>query len=146
MKGKSLAAITSTLTGKPYALGDPGAGYDCFNLVHQYLTLKGADLPTQFEGETIRTYADLFRRAPVKAKKLMVEYVASVTDEIPVSRAFAGDILLLALKERKAPAFLGIHGGGGNVLLSSPEHGVTVCPLGKYEIRRAFRCRAPFRL
>lgn len=137
----SFVSITSQLVGRPYALCSACGGMDCFNLIYRYLVLRGYDLPTEYGGVTMDTYGTFFEEDPVRAKQIMVEAVASVLDEIRPAAAFAGDILLLALKDSDAQEFFGIHAGGANMICSSREHGVSTYPLSSYDIRRAFRCR-----
>ena len=135
-----LAEITSCYLMRPYALGSRD-GFDCFSLIHDYLGRVGAELPDEFQGQTLQSYASLFDRDSGEAKRVMVEFVASVTDEIEPHRAFAGDILLLKLTGSEALPFLAIHAGQNLAIAASCEFGVRPWELGHYTIVRAFRCR-----
>ena len=130
----NLAKITEYLVGQGYELGK----MDCFALTIVYLEMRGVKIPGSFRGYTMESYKDLYIDAPVLAKEIMVDCMASITEEIPVSKAFAGDILLL--RYRKSPHFFGIDGGNGNVLLPFEDKGVRVVPLKQYTIERAYRC------
>ena len=130
------------LVGRPYALGDQGRGLDCFSSIYAYMAEAGQELPDEYQGLTLQTYADLFRADPARAKTIMCEFMGAVTDEIEPGKARVGDVLLLKCRTKpEAGPALGIHGGGGNVVTSSREHGVTVYKLKNYTIERAWRCR-----
>ncbi len=145
-QGRSLAAVIGRLIGKPYALGEVDGGLDCFSSIYRYLEERGEDLPDEFQGLTLRNYAELFLDDPARAKAVMVDFMDQVADPIDPARAFAGDVLLLRARdagEQDFP-FLGIHGGGTNVVCSSREHGVTVYQRTNYTIERAWRCRRQY--
>lgn len=131
----NLAIITSKLVGLEYELGR----MDCFSMIINYLILRGETIPDSFQGQTMATYADLFKTDPVRAKEIMLDLMVFLLDEIAVVKAFAGDVLLLELSDY--PPFLAIDGGNGVVVAASPTRGVS--PIGKnlYTVRRAFRCR-----
>lgn len=135
-----LAEISSCLVGRPYALGDAGSGLDCFSLVRQYAVLKGARPADEFQGQRMDTYGALYQQDPAGAKALMLEYLASFTEEIPPGRACAGDILLLNLPDTDTLPFLAI-AAGENVLAAHPGRGVVLISLQPYRIMRAWRCR-----
>ena len=140
--GGSFAAVIGRLVGRPYALGEMGRGLDCFSSIYAYLGEAGQELPDEYQGLTLQTYADLFREDPGRAKEIMCEFMGSVADEIEPGLARVGDVLLLKCRTKpEAGPALGIHGGGGNVVTSSREHGVTVYKLKNYTIERAWRCR-----
>lgn len=141
----SFVSITAQLVGKPYALGNFCNGMDCFNLIYRYLTMRGIPMPTEYNGLTLETYGALFQEDPDEAKRIMVEFIGSILQEIQPGMAFAGDVLLLRLKDSDSQVFLGIHGGGANVICSSCEHGVNPYPLSSYEILRAWKCQQPSR-
>lgn len=141
----SLASIMARLVGRPYCLGDLSRGLDCFSLIYQHIELMGYTMPAEFEGMTLGNYADLFLSDSSRAKEIMLGFVRSMLECIPPSRAFAGDVLVLRIRAQ-GPAmcsaiFLGIHGGGTNVVSATEEHGVSVYPLQGYEIMEAYRCR-----
>ena len=100
-EGRSLAAIIGRLVGIPYVLGGAasGRGLDCFSSIYRYLAELGQDLPDEFKGLTLETYAGLFVEDPLQAKEIMVEFIDSVADPIDLSEAFAGDIHLLRRKD-----------------------------------------------
>lgn len=135
-----LAELTREYIERPYALGRAG-GLDCFSLIYDYLGRRGTELPTEWRGLTLETYAALFEKDPAEAKRIMVEFVDDLLSEIPVPRAFAGDLLLLQLKDSTTLPFLAIHGGQSIAIASSPEFGVRPWDLEHYTIRRAWRCR-----
>jgi len=138
-----LAEVTREYIERPYALGHTaGPGLDCFSLIYDYMGRIGAELPTQWRGLTMQSYACLFERDPAYAKQLMVEFIEEHADEIPPARAFAGDILLLHLcGQPESLPFLAIHGGQTVALAASREFGVRPWDLRHYTIRRAWRCR-----
>lgn len=145
-EGRTFAALISRIVGTPYALGDHARGLDCFSSIYAYMAEAGQELPGEYEGLTLETYADLFRADPGKAKEVMVGFMGAVADEIDPARARVGDVLLLkSISRPEADAFLGIHGGSGHVVCSSREHGVTVYRTKNYKIERAWRCRRQYR-
>ncbi|HQP29941.1 MAG TPA: hypothetical protein PLB81_01325 [Deltaproteobacteria bacterium] len=137
-----LAEISSRLVGLPYALGDAGAGMDCFSLIRQYAVLKGARPAEEFKGQRMDTYGALYLQDPAGAKALMLEYLNTFAAEVPPERACAGDILLLSLPDTDTLPFLAI-AAGEQVLAAHPGRGVILISLQPYRIMRAWRCRQP---
>lgn len=137
-----LAELTTRLVGQPYALGSQ-QGLDCFSAVVEYLRTRGVEVPADFEGHSTTEYKALFLSDPSEAKRLMVELVSSLLDEILPSFAFAGDILLARTpgSETLSQSFLAIHGGNGCMLAATEEKGIYPLPIRVYEIVRAFRIR-----
>jgi len=137
---KSLVSLTRGLVGKQYSLGTD----DCFSLIIKYLRNCGIDIPGEYMGLTMETYADLFRTDPARAKEVMVALMDELMIAARPEEAFAGDILLLALNE--APPFLAIHSGNGRVLAATEGRGVCQLSINRYEIVRVWRCRQQSRL
>lgn len=136
-----IAEITRAYISKPYALGTPGQGLDCFSLVYDYLkTRMGDQIPDTFRGLTLDTYGEVFQADPVGAKSIMVDFISEHLQEIPPGMAFAGDILLLQLTGTDTMPFLAIHGGQSQAVAASPEYGVRPWSLSHYTIKRAWRC------
>lgn len=135
---KPLVELTKDYMGSPYCLGSN----DCFSLIYDYMGKVGVDLPEEWEGLTLLNYAQLFEDDPKEAKDKMIEFVGTVANEIPVGMAFAGDILLLRLKESSdSLPFLAIHGGQTMCIAASKEYGVRAWSLEFYTIERVWRCR-----
>jgi len=134
-----LATFTAAVMGTPYALGSKTG--DCFSLVVSYLDFRDIPIPDAFEGVTLETYADLYAADPAGAKEAMVRFISQTLTEIPVHKAFAGDILLLQLKDSEALPFLAIHGGQSSIIAASPECGVMPWAIDHYIVRRAWTCR-----
>ena len=135
------AGITGRLVGRAYALGGCATGCDCFSLVYLYLQELSLELPDEFEGLTLETYAARFEQDPDGAKEVMVRFISSLLPELEPRFAFAGDLLLLRLRGEEDGRFLGIHGGGTNVICATREDGVAVYPLQGYKILRAWKCQ-----
>jgi hypothetical protein len=96
-----LAELTMKLAGRPYALNEAG-GLDCFSSVAAYLSMRGVEIPEEFEGYSVLDYKDLFLSDPDTAKGLMVELIANLLDEINPHFAMAGDVLLAKPKEAES--------------------------------------------
>jgi len=135
---RPLAEITSQIVGKTYQLGK----VDCFSIIIIYLKMIGCKIPKSFKGETLSTYKDLYINEPEKAKALMIEFMQSLLEEIPVHKTFAGDILLLQLNNDLP--FFGINGGNGKFISACEIQGVQVLPLQYYKILKVFKCRQQF--
>ena len=131
----NLSAISTHLVGRGYDLGT----MDCFSLTLEYLALRGCKIPEEFMGQTRDTYAALYLSDPQRAKAVMIKFMECYTDEIPVSKCFAGDMVLMS-SEGSLP-FLSIDGGNGNCIGATEEFGVRVLPTRAYTIERGFRCR-----
>lgn len=134
-----LAELTREYIARPYALGDR-TGLDCFSLIYDYMIRVGNDLPMEWRGLTLDNYAELFKQDPAEAKRVMVEFVDEHCREIKPGMAFAGDLLLLQLRDSDALPFLAIHGGQSMAIASAEDFGVRPWNLGHYIIRRAWRC------
>lgn len=130
----SLVKITQKLMEQEYSLGET----DCFSTVYHYLQQTGADVPKEWNGLTISTYAGLYLKDPEGAKEIMTEFLNEHLTPVKISRAFAGDILLCNLRghPQKFPA---IHGGNGNIICVTEDRGVTLMPLRYYTVERAWR-------
>jgi hypothetical protein len=129
----NLARITQQLTGQKYELGE----WDCFRIVHHYLQLQGVALPDEWRGHTLESYAELYQQDKDTAKALQIEFVAEHLKGKPVSRAFAGDIVLAACK-RNGAQVLAIHGGNGYIITASNRDGVKPRKRQYYDILRAW--------
>lgn len=139
-----LAEITRAYVDRPYALGRAcSEGLDCFSFVYDYMARLGMDLPAEWRGLTLQSYADLYQSDPEEAKRIMVEFIGEHAQEIAPVQAFAGDILLLQLTGTSTLPFLAVHGGQTVCLAASPEFGVRPWDLHNYTIERAWRCRKP---
>lgn len=138
-----LARYTSTITGLPYKLGGPAdvKGADCFSVVWDYLLYKNINLPNEYEGLTIDTYAQLYRTDPEQAKCIMIRLMKDLLMEIPPHSAVAGDILRLECKlGADVVDFLAIDGGNGRFIMATEKSGVTIWKKRFYNVREAYRC------
>jgi len=137
-----LADITKKCVGAPYALGkeNEGGGFDCLSLILWFCEKVGIDPPESFEGVTRESYAKLYKLDRDKANAVFLRFIATLGDEIPASRAFAGDILVCTPKTSGGLA-VGIHGGGDNLLAAFESRGVTLANLRAYRILKAYRIR-----
>lgn len=131
----NLSAISKHLVGRGYDLGT----MDCFSLTLEYLILRGCEIPEEFMGQTRDTYADLFLSDPKKAKSIMIKFMEHYTDEIPASKCFAGDMVLMS--SAGSLPFLAIDGGNGNCIGATECSGVRVLPMRFYDIEKVFRWR-----
>ena len=135
-----LARRTMELVGKPYALNDE-AGLDCFSLIVQYLQSYDIEIPDNFNGKSTATYKNYFTVDPVEAKQMMLDLMSSLLIPIDPNYAVAGDILFACPKDKLEQGFLAIHGGNSSMLAATTEKGVTILPMGLYQIQKAFRVR-----
>lgn len=139
----TLARYTSKIVGIPYKLGGMAGenGADCFNTIWAYLSER-INLPVEYEGLTIDTYAELYERDPDQAKCIMIRLMKDLLEEIPPHQAIAGDILLVNIKLGVSVAdFLAIDGGNGKIVIATEEDGVSLWPKRFYIIKEAYRCQ-----
>lgn len=146
MKPFRLAQITSGLIGAPYRLGEsdkPGVkkGYDCASLILHVADLTGMPMPKTWEGFTVDDYAEFYRRRPEQAQEVLCLWASEAGKEIPASRAFAGDLLIVrprALGKRALPSVV-IHAGQDQVLAVYEDRGVGLAPIRYYTVLKAYR-------
>jgi len=137
----SLIRFTSQTMGRPYRLGGYAdqKGADCFSNVWDYLGKK-MDLPKEYEGLTMGTYAELYRQDPEQAKCIMICLMKDLLIEIPPHEALAGDVLRVSAKiGESVDDYLAIDGGNGNLICVAEKHGVSVWPKRFYHIKEAYR-------
>jgi hypothetical protein len=130
----SLVRITQEIVGTQYELG----ARDCFRVVYDYIR-RYVDLPETWRDLTLEDYARVFETDPVWAKELIEEFLGEHLPSIPVSRVFAGDVLMLEPADH--PPFPAIHAGNRHFIGAEPRRGVAVLPLANVHIRRAWRCQ-----
>jgi hypothetical protein len=130
----SLVRITQEIVGAQYELG----ARDCFRVVYDYIR-RYVDLPEAWRGLTLEDYARVFEDDPVRAKELIEEFLGEHLQSIPVSRVFAGDVLMLDPDDH--PPFPAVHAGNRHFVGAEPRRGVAVLPLANVKIRRAWRCQ-----
>lgn len=136
-KRVSVFDFTRRMIAQQYALGN----LDCFRLSYDFIIENGIDLPDKIGKVTLKNYPNLFKKDPGKAIKTMMKFISKHLDEIPIYKAFAGDILLLKLKSAEGHPFLAIHGGNGNIISVTEKYGVRATPIKHYSVERVFRCR-----
>lgn len=129
-----LAEITSEVVGKSYELGCT----DCFALIIYYLQKQGVPIPDEYEGITLETYADFYKKDPENTLRLMVGFINRLLVSVHPNKAPPGSIYLLSLKGRDVPSFLALDGGNTNVVFATEERGIIVMPLSHYEIEGAW--------
>lgn len=126
--------ITQKLIGMEYELGK----MDCFSLILHYADILKYPLPKEYKGLTRENYKDLYLENPLLAKEIMIDFMIDNFKEIPLSKMFTRDILLLEYKNRK---FLAINGGNGNIIGASEKRGISAIPLKFYKILKVFKCQ-----
>jgi hypothetical protein len=130
----NLAKITSELLQSEYCLGK----VDCFLTIFKYLEKrKRAGLPEEFEGATLSSYPELYRKNPTKAKQTMIRFFEAYLTEVDKKQQLPGDVLILSVHGRRL--FPAINGGLGKALFATEEHGVGCFKLNQYTVERVFR-------
>lgn len=132
MRKVSLHELTTDFVGKQYILGQ----MDCFILIYQYLKKLNISLPNSFNGQTINSYPELYKKNKLEAKIVMIDFISSLLEEIKPQFSKAGDILLLKYRGNE---FLGINLGNGMIMTAVPEFGVTISSRSLYQSLKAWR-------
>ena len=135
----SLVKISSELVGTPYRLGGTTDALDCFSLIVRYLQMKGITVPSDlvFKGHAISDYPEEYEADPDKMMGVAVEYIASITTEVPVHKTIAGDILFVRTEGNGS---LVINGGNGVIIAATKERGTVALDEHEYKTQRVFRC------
>lgn len=135
----NLFSITSELVGTPYKLGGKSTELDCFSLITLYLSKRGITVPEDlvFDGHSINNYPAEYLDNPAKMMAVAVDYIASLTTEVPEGFEVAGDILFVRLEDNES---LVIAGGNGTIVAATQENGITVLGQSDYKVKRVFRC------
>ena len=135
----SLVRISSELVGTPYRLGGTTDALDCFSLIVRYLGMKGITVPPDlvFKGHAISDYPEEYEVDPKKMMGVAVEYIASITTELPVHKTMAGDILFVRTEDNES---LVINGGNGVIIAATKDRGTVVLDEHEYITQRVFRC------
>ena len=135
----SLVKISSELVGTPYRLGGTTDALDCFSLIVRYLQMKGITVPSDlvFKGHSISDYPEEYEADPDKMMGVAVEYIASITTEMPVHKTMAGDILFVRTEDNES---LVINGGNGVIIAATKERGTVALDEHEYKTQRVFRC------
>jgi len=136
----NLAIMTAKYVGTPYKLGgwSREEGFDCLSLMLSIADDRGIEVPEEFEGVTRETYAELWETNKKKAERLLFKFAASLGQEIPPHRAFAGD-LLIAKSKADGSLVLAIHAGQSLMLSAFTDTGVDLVGLDHYEIKKAYK-------
>ena len=135
----SLVKISSELVGTPYRLGGTTDALDCFSLIVRYLQMKGITVPPDlvFKGHAISDYPEEYEADPKKMMGVAVEYIASITTEVPVHKTMAGDILFVRTEDNES---LVINGGNGVIIAATMDRGTVALDEHDYKTQRVFRC------
>ena len=135
----SLVRISSELIGTPYELGGTTNTFDCFSLVVRYLQMRGVTVPRDlvFKGHAISDYPSEYGADPKKMMGVAVDYIASITTEIPIHKTMAGDILFVRTEDNES---LVISGGNGTIIAATKENGTVLLDEHGYKTQRVFRC------
>jgi hypothetical protein len=141
---KKFCEIGSQFLDIEYKLGGQSIqeGLDCFTLIVEYLKKLGANVSNDYEynGNTIKSYANSYLKNPIEMIFAAVDFIRSLTEEIRIEHAMAGDILFLKLKKTDSVnGYFGIDLGRNNVLMSSINKGTVVLQKNNFKIFRAFR-------
>ena len=140
----SLVKISSELVGTPYRLGGTTDALDCFSLIVRYLGMKGIVVPPDlvFKGHSlfvggVADYSIEYKADPKKMIGVAVEYIASITTELPVHKTMAGDILFVRTEDNES---LVINGGNGVIIAATRDRGTVALDEHEYKTQRVFRC------
>jgi hypothetical protein len=139
----NLYKTTSGLLGKKFKLGSQhiDKGIDCFTLVINYLRNRNIEIAEDetFNNLTFETYKDAYLKNPQALMQVAIDYIKTKTDEIPLFKIMAGDILLI--KSRNGNVSFGIDTGNGFAISISETDGVISLSKNDFEILGAYRCR-----
>ena len=131
-----LVELTQDFIGVEYELGTN----DCFSLIVQYLKKRGVQTSPKliFQGHKLSEYPKDYRDNPSKMMGVAVDYIASITTELPPAFAVAGDILFVRFEDNES---LVIDGGNGTLIAATEESGTVVLNQHDYTVKRVFRCQ-----
>ena len=134
-----MVAITRKYIGTPYKLGGKSVseGLDCISLILAIGEDLGYDLPYEFGGYNRDTYPQLYTKEPLKAKKLMVDFLKSICNEINPRLLRPRDLVLLS-NPATGNVVIGMY-SGSNLVLTAPESGIDLFNLDLYSIKGVFR-------
>jgi len=142
MSKLKMAQRTSQVVGAPYKLGENtfSGGFDCLSLLHHIGTKAGFEVPLEFEGYTMETYKEFFKKDRKEAMKVFARLMISVGKEIKPNFAFTGDLLMIE-NIKSGEISMAIHAGNDRALSVYEKSGVTLVDLRVNKITRAFRWR-----
>jgi len=145
----SLARITAKYVGAPYKLGGKSKteGFDCLSLIvalardfkkEMVQDFKGIKMDQDLKRMIETDYVEVWISDRDKVKQLMFDFVSSLGDPIPPSKAFVGDLLILESKRLKEIT-IGIHAGGDLILSAFTNAGVKLAKMSLFNIRAAYK-------
>jgi len=118
---KTFARESLDYLNKPFKAGGIGPdAFDCFGIIYSHLK-KHIEVPEEFNGVLLSSYADLFMEDSKEALENMIAFLDSCCNR--ESFPLAGDILLLQQEDIWVPA---LSAGDGNVITSFISKGVRV--------------------
>lgn len=118
----SLCVITSKYVGKPWGK------YSCIGLMHDFYKDLGADVPDSYDGISVETAVDEWRKRPAAAITAMINLFKTLGRPSDRKSPRRYDLLVL---RRRGEVFPGIYLIGGMFLTSTPAEGVVTWKIGK---------------
>jgi hypothetical protein len=137
MKLFNLLELTEGMVGSNYDLGN----MDCFSIIIMYLARQEVCLPTEFEGMTLATYAQAYKKDPVATREKMFACLDSVMTPVLAEHAKPGDVLLLKLRASSGVPFPAIDGGNANVIFADKQRGVMLTSVRPYRVLKGWKCQ-----
>jgi len=135
----NLNEITQKYVGCPYKLGGKNTteGFDCISLIFALANDLGITLSESYGGVTLSSYPELWQSHPEKAKRLLLRFISSLGEAIPVGKAFVGDLLIL--ETENGELFVGMHAGHDLILSAFTDIGIALMTTRACTIRSAYR-------
>lgn len=134
--------VLEQLIGKPYKANGYGPdGYDCYGMIHDYLTRIGAKTISCWGDVTIDNYTDYYQADRQAANVLLMEVFEQLGEAVDINDRIAGDLVIMENTKTK-DLYPGIYAGNGNVALALIDRGVMVVPANK-RLFRLIRVRRP---
>lgn len=122
MRDAAVVHAARKLIDAPYALGNPGSGWDCLTMVWEFFDNVDIHLPREFKGYSAENYAERWKAG--EGRDELREYLFGLGEPVEPNYERAGDLLIF---DAEKWVFPGIYLGSGHVLCCF-EKGCMVVP------------------
>lgn len=142
----SINKVFKILRGRKYSLGGNGKKMgrplDCWGLFVEYCNLRYGLNILGYENE-FPLMSNYKKEYELNPKKVINEFKLFLENKfciISISRMMSGDVLYVTIEEEKEKTdVIGIYGGNGAFLITSPDSGSTIVNLSYYNLESAYR-------
>lgn len=124
----ALADAAAQFRDKPYALGDPGRGWDCLNSLAHFFWKLRIPFPREFRDWNEDNYAERYAKDPRAAMTVLGEFLSTLGREVGPNEFMPGDLMIF--RDGDNPPFGCICQQNGNVLVAvGKKGGIRVLPM-----------------